>query len=349
MKITNLLITLLFCVPVATFSQPNPNGSALGNELYGNARMYLQKSDYANAIMVYNQAINMEPDNLVFRRELAHAYYLQGDLIKAEKMITPLLKRPEADEETFQIACRVYRSMKKMDEAKSAINAGIEKFPKAGALYAEKGELYTQDKKYELASTAWESGIENAPAYHTNYYNLAKVYFFTKKYLWAIIYGESFVNMESFSSKTEEVKKIVFESYKFLIGDLSNTALDGKINRYENPQNFEESCLKIFDEIRTVVIGGINVDNLTQLRIRFLIDWNKSFAKKYPFELIDRQQNLLLNGYFESYNQWLFGKLDNEAIFKQWTQKYASRMNTFDIYFRNNKLIPKEQQYYHYN
>lgn len=321
--------------------------SAEGRELYTRARMYLQKGDYANSIMVYNQAVNVEPDNLMFRRELAHAYYMQGDMLHGEKMITPLLKHPDADEETFQVASRIYRATKKMDEAKNAINKGIEKFPHAGTLYAEKGEIYTQEKKYEQASKAWEKGVEFAPAYHINYFNLAKVYFFTKRYLWAITYGESFVNMESFSSRTEEIKKIIFESYKFLIADLSNTALDGKVNRFENPKNFEEACLKIFDNIRTVVTGGISVDNLAQLRTRFLLEWNKSFAKIYPLELIDYQQQLILNGHFESYNQWLFGKLDNDAIFKQWTQKYASHMNTFDTYMRSNKLIPKENQYYH--
>jgi Tfp pilus assembly protein PilF len=349
MSISKFLLPSLFLFCQSLSAQINPTNTAEGKDLYNKARMYLQKADYANSIMVYNQAINIEPDNLLLRRELAHAYYMQGDMAKGEKMISPLIKNKEADEETFQVACRIFRAMKKLDEAKSAINTGIEKFPEAGALYAEKGELYTQEKKFALASEVWEKGVEKAPQYHINYYNLAKVYFFTKKYIWAIIYGETFVNMESFSSKTEELKRILFESYKFLIADLSNTALDGKVNRFENPKNFEEACLKIFDNIRGVVTGGINAENLTQLRIRFLIDWNKNFAKVYPFELVDHQQKLLLSGNFECYNQWLFGKLDNEIFFKQWTQKFASNMNIFDRYIRSNKLIPKNNQYYHIN
>jgi tetratricopeptide (TPR) repeat protein len=343
-----LTVILLF-INLAGRGQVIISSSPEARDLYSKARYYLQKTDYANAIMVYNQAINVDPANLLFRRELAHAYLMQGDVVKGEKMITPLLKSNEADEETFQVASRIYRAMKKTEDAESAINKGISKFPQSGVLYAEKGELYTQEKKYKSASLAWESGIEHAPAFRTNYYNLAKVYFFTKNYLWAIVYGESFVNMESFSSKTEEIKKIVFESYKFLIADLSNTALDGKINRYENPQSFEEACLKIFDNIRTIVTGGANADNLAQLRTRFLIEWNRSFAREYPLELFDYQQQLLLHGYFDTYNQWLFGKLDNEVLFRQWTQKYASAMNSFDIYFRNNKLVPKLNQYYHFN
>ena len=349
MKKSLFILSVLIIGFYISHAQPQQPKTTEGNELYMQARMYVQKSDLANAIMVYNQAINIEPDNLVFRRELAHAYYMQGDLLKGEKMISPLLKRNDADEECFQVASRIYRALKKTDDAKNAINNGIEKFPHAGALYAEKGEIYTQEKKYETASKTWEKGIEFAPTFHTNYYNLAKVYFFTKQYLWAILYGESFVNMESFSSKTEEIKKKVFESYKYLIADLSNTALEGKVNRFENPTNFEGACMQIFDNIRTVVTGGINTENLSQLRFRFLAAWNKTYAIRYPLALIDYQQKLLLNGHFECYNQWLFGKLDNSIIFKQWTQKNATAMNTFDTYFRNNKFVPKENQYYHIN
>ena len=345
-------VSIIFLLVLASFhllAQNEIGSSKEGTELYSKARTYMQKADYANAIMVYNQAVNVEPDNLLYRKELAHAYYMQGDMIKAEKMIVPLLKDKNADEETFQVASRIYRAMKKTEDAKNAINKGIEIFPKAGGLYAEKGEIYTQEKKYEMASKAWESGIENAPTYHTNYYNLSKVYYFTKKYLWAITYGETFVNIESFSTKSEEIKKIIFESYKYLMADLSNTALDGKINRFENPKNYEEACLKIFDNLRPVVTGGINVDNLTQLRIRFLIEWNKYFAKIYPFELNDYQQRIILNKHYECYNQWLFGALDNTVLYKSWTQKNANEMNLFDTYFRNKKLHPLEKQYYRIN
>ena len=43
-------------------------------------------SDYANAIMVYNQLIALEPSNLTHRRQLAQVYFLQGNLKNAEKI-----------------------------------------------------------------------------------------------------------------------------------------------------------------------------------------------------------------------------------------------------------------------
>lgn len=344
-RITLLVLICLWSLIV--FGQVDISNSNEGKELFETAKMYLQKQDYANAIMVYNQAIQVEPKNLVYRRELAHAYYLQGDMERGEHMIAPLLKAQDADEETFQIACSIFSAKKKMEESENAINAGIAKFPNAGILYHEKGELYTNQKKYKSASEAWEKGIEKAPTFYLNYYNLAKVYAFTKKYLWAIIYGEHFVNMESFSSRTEEIKKIIYESYKFLIADLNNMALDGKVGRFDNPKNFEEAAMGVYDNLRNVATGGINVENLTMLRIRFLLEWNKKYTTIYPMELIDYQQRMIQNGYFDCYNQWLCARLDNEKNMKIWMQQNADLMNQFDTFFRNNKLIPKKNQYYH--
>ena len=342
-----LFIFFLTIVFTTAKTQPIIGATEETRDLYASAQQYLQKKDYANCIMVYNQVIQIEPSNLIYRRELANVYYLQGDMLRAEKMISPLLKADDADQETFQVACKIFTVKKKTDEAKEAINKGISKFPNAGMLYQEKGELYTSLKKYADASEAWEKGIEKDPQYPLNYYKLAKVYFFTKDYFWSIYYGETFINMESFSAKSQEIKKIVYESYKFFMAELNNLALEGKVNRYENPKNFQAAIIKTFDNLRNVVTGGINIDNLIMLRTRFLLDWNKTYAIQYPSALFDAQQHLLQHGFFDAYNQWLFGRLDNEKQFTLWAQTNSDLMNKFDNYFRAKKLTPRTNEYYH--
>jgi len=345
MKKTLSGILSLFCC-FNLFAQEELTGSKEGYDLYQNAKLYVKKGDLSNAVMVFNQAVQTDPNNLLYRRELAYTYFLLSDLYRAEVMIAPLLKDERADEETFQVACKIFAAKKNAEEAESAINKGIKKFPQSGILYCEKGELYTQQKKYKSASKAWEEGVKMAPAFHLNYYNLTKVYAFTKRHLWAILYGETFVNLESFSSRTQEVKKIVFESYKFQMAELNNIALEGKTNRYEDPKDFETACLKIYDGLRNVVTGGIHTDNLIMLRTRFLLEWNKYYALQYPCELIDFQHRMIQKGHYDCYNQWLFGKMDNEIQFKNWTQKFSTAMNAFDQFLRNHKLQPKENQYY---
>ncbi len=95
-----------------TINAQTEDGNTSANDLYETARAYVQKSDYANAIMVYHQAIQLDPQNLIYRRDLAHAYYLQGDMINGEKIIKPLLKADDADADTYLIACRIYTKMR---------------------------------------------------------------------------------------------------------------------------------------------------------------------------------------------------------------------------------------------
>ena len=105
-----ILIFSLFFLSNNTFAQQTIGTTKQGNELFLKAKSYIQQSDYANAVMVFNQAVNVEPDNQLFIRELAYTYFLLGDVIKAEKTIKPLLKKEDIDEETFQIASKIYRT-----------------------------------------------------------------------------------------------------------------------------------------------------------------------------------------------------------------------------------------------
>jgi len=345
-------LILLYCLLLAGFCHAqdmvNRDVETKANELSKTANAYLQQSDFSNAIMVYQRLVNLEPANIGHRRNLAYVYLKKGDLLNAESVIMPLLKVETADEETFQIAARILSGMKKNEEAIKAITKGIYKFPNAGILYADKGELLIDAQKYKEATSVWEKGIERDARFYLNYYNLAKVYFFTKNYLWAILYGEIFVNMESFSPKTIEIKKNIFESYKLLMTNLNSLALDGK-SHFETPRSFEESYLSILYRYRQLVNNGINMENLIMLRTRFLLEWNKLYAKQFPFELIDQQHLYAKKGYYTCYNQWLFGSIENTRQYTEWAQNNEEKMNQFDAFFRMNKLVPRNNQYYQHN
>lgn len=318
-----------------------------GTQLFNQAKNYVSKGDLSNAILVFNQAIQIEPRNLLYRRELAFTYFLQGDLTQAAQVCYPLMKKREADPETFLLASKIFRKANRLEEAVDAIRSGIDKFPNEGMLYEEKGQILLDKKKNKEAVSAWEKGVRKSPGYYLNYYNLARAYYFNKEYIWAIVYGEQFVMMESFSSRTEEIKKIIFESYKSLIAGMNIDEINNESKKIPAPSSFGEAYGVVINSVKYAVTGGVHVENLSLLRLRFLLSWNREFARRYPFELIDFQQRLVLNGFFECYNVWLFGKEDNEKSMKIWVEDNSETMNRFETYIRNNKLQPKSNQYYH--
>src|SRR5205823_4936330 len=105
----------------------------------------------------------------------------------------------------FQIAGNIYKALGEVKECDKMYKKGIKKFPNSGALYKEYGDLLWINKDY-TAIKQWEKGIEMDPDYSGNYYNACKYYYLSTDKIWSIIYGEIFLNIESMTSRTAEIK-----------------------------------------------------------------------------------------------------------------------------------------------
>ena len=91
---------------------------------------------------------------------------------------------------------------------------------------------------------------------------------------------------------------------------------------------------------------GITPETLTAIRTRFILDWYDKYADQFPFRLFDHQRQLLQEGYFESYNQWLFGAATNNEAYQKWQKDHAEEMAGFLNFIRLKIFkIPPGQQY----
>ncbi len=348
MKNIVLLFGFLFC-SLAMHAQAVLGNTEKARELYAKAKMYTAKKDFTNAILVYNQLASMEPRNLIYRRELAYAYYLGGDLSRATQVITPLLKAPEADEATFLTASQIFGARKMSKSAIDAVERGLKKFPNSGLLYSDYGRLFSATKKYKKAESAWEKGVKYEPNFHLNYYHLAKSYFVSKRPLWAIIYGETFINLERYSMRSEEIKKIVFDSYKQLIANnqLANYASKSEKKLISKSQSdFEQKVNSIYSGLSGVVLGGVDIDNVVMLRTRFLLRWSQVEDAEYPFQLFSFMNDMLAFGHFEAYNQWLFGKASDNTKYINWVKENSQQFSEFENFYRGYRYKNMPNQYY---
>jgi len=66
-KIVWVLICTLLSITLN--AQPVNGNTEQARELYSKAKKYVIKRDYPNAILVYNQLAQLEPRNLIYRRE----------------------------------------------------------------------------------------------------------------------------------------------------------------------------------------------------------------------------------------------------------------------------------------
>jgi tetratricopeptide (TPR) repeat protein len=317
-------------------------------ELYSTATSFIRSGDYSNAILVLNQALQLEPDNFEYKKQLGFTYYLKGDLNKAKSVIEPLLGSKEADVQVYQIAGNIYVGREEGKSAQRLYERGLKKFPNSGELYNDNGTLLMNFKMYDGALRSWIKGIERDPAFPGNYYNATKTYSFSNNPLWCILYGETFMNMESFTTRTAEIRDIVLESYKKLFNDPSlfdNVLPEDKKSR-KGSSDFVEAYKACMRKQISVVTGGIDPDALIMVRTRFLLDWFNFYGMKYPYALFDFQRNLLREGMFESYNHWLFGPAANQANYKAWIGLHKQEYDAFLKFQRSYPLKPMPDEYY---
>lgn len=335
MKHISLLILCLFSLSFSMAQGDDPK------VLHQTAKTFMRSGDFDNAILVLKRALAMDDKSLEMQKDLVMSYYMKRDYVRALEGAKTLIDRPDADEVTFQIAGNVYKAIEEVKECEKMYKKALKKFPKSGPLYSEYGELLWAAKKFE-AIDQWEKGIEMDPAYSGNYYNAALHYYYSKDKVWTIIYGEIFVNMESRTERGASMKELLLKAYKeklFAEADLMK-------GEEKNKSEFAKAFLQTMAKQSSIANQGLNVETLTMIRSRFILDWFANQAAKFPYKLFDFQRQLLQEGMFEAYNQWLFGPVENLAAYDQWTRTHAEAFEAFNRFQSNRVFRMPGGQYY---
>jgi tetratricopeptide (TPR) repeat protein len=309
-------------------------------ELQKNAKAFMQKGDYANAILVLNRALVIQPNNLELSKDLGLNYYYAKEYVKAIEVIKPLLDRDDVDDQCFQIAGDSYWATEQFKDCEKLYKKGIKKLPNSGILYNDLGQLLWIQKDFS-AIKQWEKGIEMDPGFAQNYFNACKYYYFTTDKIWSIIYGEVFLNIDPLNASTPEIKNILLEGYKKLFADADLE----KSNNEKNP--FTIAFLKTMNKQSSVATGGINAETLSMIRSRFILDWYNNYATKFPFKLFEWQRQLLQNGVFDAYNQWIFAAAQNLPAYQNWTTTHSQEYNELTRFQKNRIFKVPAGQYYH--
>jgi Tfp pilus assembly protein PilF len=303
------------------------------------AKTFIRQGDFTNALVVLNRALQQEPKNLELLKDLAFTYYLDRNFEKSLAVAKPLPERADADVQTYQILGMVYKATEERKECEKMYKEGLKKFPKSGVLHNEYGEVLGTTSGTE-AIKQWEKGIEVDPGYSTNYYNASKYYYTKNNKIWCVLYGEIFVNIESYSTRTAEIKDIITEEYKKIFADAT-------LLKNQNTKNaFESAFINELNFHANAISNGVNAESLTVLRTEFTVSWFDKPVIQFPFRLFDYHQQLLKAGLFNAYNQWLFGASQNLAQFRLWSNTHADEYNKFIEFQKGRVFKLPEGQYY---
>jgi tetratricopeptide (TPR) repeat protein len=327
-----VLVILLFLSGERLYAQEPDAGT-----LHETAKQFMRTADWTNAILVLNKALAQEPNNLAIKKDLALTQYYQRDFASAKENINQLMQREDADAQVYQIAGNIYKALDELKECGKIYRKALASFSESGALYAEYGELLWLQQDPECMDQ-WLLGIEKDPSYSGNYYYAAKAKYTQGALVWALLYGEIFINLESYSKRTAEIKTLLFEAYK--------KYFSGAVNSDSKQSAFIQEVSTHLKKNQSVVVSGITTESLIMLRTKFLLDWQHASAGKFPYRLFEHQQQLLKEGMFEAYNYWIFEAAANLNNYDKWIKENANAYRDFTRFQRSKVFkVPGGQHY----
>lgn len=309
-------------------------------QMHDQARSFMHKGDYANAILILNRALTLQPANLEIAKDLGLNYYYSKDYKKAVDVLKPLFDRPDVDDQCFQIAGDACWALEDAKESENIYRKGIKKLPNSGPLYNELGKVLWTKNDYS-AIKQWEKGIESDPGFAGNYYNASKYYYFTMDKVWSLLYGEIFINIDPRSAYSSEIKNILLEGYKKLFAEADLE----KNNKDKN--EFTIAFLKTMNKQSSLAVAGISAETLTAIRTGFILDWDAGYATKFPFKLFQLHKQYIEAGLFSAYNQWVFATVQNLPAYQNWSGTHSQEVNDLNRFIEGRIFKIPAGQYYH--
>ena len=332
MKKTFLLFSVLVTAHVL-FAQT-------ADSLQAAARSQMLAGDFEKSYQTLELALQQKPNDFALLKDEAYVCYLKRDFTNGLRIGRIIIQSPQADEQSYQLLGLVYKALNENEEGVKLYKAAVDKFPTSGALYADYGDFLRMSGKSKDAIGTWEKGIQQDVNSFNNYYYASKYYAETGNLLWGLLYGEIFVNQESHTKRTEEIKGYLYAGYKQLLDKSKLTKINSGSKGFTKA--YTDVLLKNY-----APVTGDTILAITRLRALSIADWvNNGSSKTYPFRLFDLHRQMIDAKAFTAYNEWLFGNAADTQKFEAWQSANAAEMGQWQQILQNVVFKIPAGQYY---
>ncbi len=328
------LFIIIYCGTLvhAQESWPSPELE----QMYANVQQYEKRGNYADALITVKQLIALVPEKHLLKTELGKLYYLSGNYKQAISILQPLTKDNATKEDDYQLLAASLIAEKANKKAGKVIDQGLKKYPASGILYYQRGEMYMGLLETELALSSWQAGIEREPSLVINYreYAITALHLPEHRNYGALQHAEEYLTMRADTSGNDSIKSLLFDGWKNFLKSFADYC------PAIQPPNGGKTMSKVYWELLPVVSDGITSENLTMLRTRFLIEWQR--GKTRTEAIFKYQDELVKNGWFDIYNEWLFGKAEHAGQYEAWNKFHTGDMERFEQWRTTHLLQPAQ-------
>ena len=354
-----ILIIMLLLIGNVVVGQNNEEKAL---ELGRNGIRLMDEGKLDESIDLLEQAQKLDPKRMDYPYEIAYAYYQKEDYFKSIELLNTIIDHPNATDFVYQLLGNSYDFIGNPDLALETYQKGMIKFPNSGKFHLESGSIKFHNNEYDEAIAFWEEGIKKNPNYSSNYYRLSKVFSLTEERIWTLLYGEYFILLEPNTQRTIEISKLIYENYQKSYEVQSDTTgqfyltekgFEIVIADKKDLRKMKKGILPFEGTFATAfAISAINFQNNITLasiynaRKNFLDFWfkEKKFNRDYPNKLLEYQQNIEKNGFFEIYTYWLLSQ-GNPSEYQTWYSANEQNFSDFANWFELNGIEIQKKDY----
>jgi len=300
------------------------------------------------AITYWDKAITAMPDFAPYRYERALCHVMAKRYEAAIGVLTPIYTDTNLFDRGYQLLGNCYDYLEDTSRSREIYEAGLAAWPTSGRLHYELGAAAYLKQDVTSALNWWVKGTKVEPTFATNYYWICKGLAPTKDKLWAVLYGELFLNLEPNTERTQEISSLLFATWNKAISlghpdDPINFCSEKTLNEpspygpatMNFPMAFEftvATSSQMFIPTEGVK-ERLSIKELVDIRVTFIRGWmSGEYAKRYPNDLLAFHAKLLEDGWLDEYFWWLFGHGDLDEM-RQHYRENANRYDTFLAYF----------------
>ena len=348
----NILLILLIFISTFIYAQTDKEKAY---DLGMTAIEKMESGNIKEAIKLLEQAKKLDPGNLNYPYEIAYAHHLNKNYKEALKILNDLIKHTDVNDLVYQMLGNTHSMNGNPEKAIKAYEDGLKKFPRSGRLYLERGNIEWLREKYVEALNYYEKGIDAAPEFPSNYYRSAIIYLSSSEEGWGMIYGEIFLNLERNTRRTQEMSKMLFNTYKKEITFTSDTSISISFSKFASVSAQDLTSggevklpygIGVYEPLLSIAVSlekEINMASLDRIRTGFLQSYfNNGYNKSHPNILFDFQKKIMDEGHMEAYNYWILMMGDEEG-FSKWQSENKNKWDNFVNWFTENKLEVNEK------
>ncbi len=340
MKALLLSLLLSLCIWTAAPAQTSRD------ERIDRAIERMDNGDFDEAAQLLKAVLADDPKNFDARYETGYLFYIQERYAEAIDVLRRIKRKDYP--QLFQILGNAYDMAGDRKQAVKTYKKGLRTNPDAGRLYLELGNIAYAEKQYGQAFAYYRTGATVDPAHPSNYRSQALLYAMSSEPVWALVWGELFMNLERGSRRTSAMSKTLAKVYRDNIvieGDTAVRVTFSKNNRVAR----EDMRLRIPFGTAVFEVGAgaaltangipdsVTLAVLSGMRERFV----DLYFEKYDQMLFDDdaarplmayQRQIKGAGMMEPYSYWVLSQGFPDE-FRQWRDEHPEQWLAFIDWF----------------